>query len=553
MDPARSRLMQDPIWMTTLDGLDFEATGEPIGTPLGSLRTQPGALPGTVRFAGGGLYLSAGPAQRDLTLEPDDGPALQGFLLIRPDDLADIRQLLNHSWRLLPSRRPLGKADIRLIQGFKLMLGSVLLDLTTSLPLGSPTRRPPLRGGGYMAPSNFVLRAGDPEASFIELAEPGMVQAEAPSTDIELTDWGYDPTERVAEERTLASAANARIDLEEAVPGYAPPPVVITARDRDLFARAMLPGGAASALAGAASQLRREADRYVCLARGAEGVVFDAEGRGLNLSHLAGGAALPAGFDARGGKLWMDRALMEKAPRLQGTYAVFYDRCLDNLDYYMPGSIPALYALLRQMPDAIMLLPAGLSRIRSTATLFDHREVLAAAGFARVKVVDNPAALVRVEDLIYLDRPVPAALPGPVLERCRDHVLQLFDGRGEAVRRLYLRPKNSGPPRQAMERFLLSQGFEPVQLDHMPTGRQIDLFRTASFVVGSYGAGLGNILFSTRGLRVLELMDERVFEPFIWRLAGKLGHIYGFLGCAGPAVNDGNFKGLFNTLEAFAL
>jgi capsular polysaccharide biosynthesis protein len=102
-----------------------------------------------------------------------------------------------------------------------------------------------------------------------------------------------------------------------------------------------------------------------------------------------------------------------------------------------------------------------------------------------------------------------------------------------------------------MERLLLQQGFEPINLDHIPMLRQVELFRSAAFVVGSQGSGLSNIMFSPPGLRVLELGEGGQFHPDTWLLATKLGHLHGFLSCGASGVDGGSFSALYATMDSF--
>jgi hypothetical protein len=563
-DVARNRIAQDPIWMTKLDGLDFEVAGDTAQTPLGNLRTVPGGRPGTVRFAAGKQWLTAAPTHHDLTLDYEENQALQTFLLIRPDDLADLRHILSRKWRLQPGRMILEKADIRLAQGFGLNLGNILIDLSTSLPLASDVRVARLRGGAYVPPTSFRIQPGDNFAESIELAEgvtgssSGLGSASASTTaataEIELFPRRRDPTTEVTYEQTLVSAPNARIVLAERANAHMAPPLVISRNDRNLVIDALEHLEATANRDENSLQLRREHNRHVCLGRGAEGLVFDRDGTCTDLAGVRNAELLPAGLRRRNGGLWLDRGVLETAPRLSGTHIVFYDTRLDNFDYWLAGAIPALDILSRHAPrNYRILLPSGLTRIRSHAMLFDHREVMAVLGFGQVPVAESPAPVVLVDDLVYMDKPTPGALPAPLVCEFRDRVLQRFDGRGEPTRRIYLRPAQGGGDRTDMERFLLQQGFEPINLDHTPMMRQVELFRSAAFVVGGQGSGLSNIMFAPPGLRVLELGESGHFHPDNWLLATKLGHLHGFLGCSEGGVDGELFSALFATMDSFRL
>jgi hypothetical protein len=570
---ARNRIAQDPIWMTKLDGLDFEVTGDAAQTPLGNLRMLPGVRPNTVRFAAGKQWLTAAPTHHELTLDYEESQAIQTFLLIRPDDLADLRHILSRKWRLQPGRMILEKADIRLTQGFGLNLGNILIDLSANLPLASDVRAARLRGGAYVPPASFRVQPGDDFAEYIELAEGATTApasashgsashgsashgsaSHAVAAEIELAPRRRDPTTEVAYEQTLVGVPNARIVLADRANPHMAPPLVISRYDRNLVIDALEHMEATSNRDENGLQIRREHSRHVCLGRGAEGLVFDREGTCTDIATVKAAELLPAGLRRRNGALWLDRGVLDTAPRLSGTHIVFYDTRLDNFDYWLAGAIPALDILSRNAPrNYRLLLPSGLTRIRSATMLFDHREVMAVLGFGQVPVAESQAPIVLVDDLVYMDKPTPGALPAQLVCEFRDRVLQRFDGRGEASRRIYLRPAKGGGDRTEMERFLLQQGFEPINLDHIPMMRQVELFRTAAFVVGSQGAGLSNIMFSPPGLRVLELGERGHFHPDNWLLATKLGHLHGYLSCTEAGVDAGSFSALFATMDAFRL
>jgi len=539
-DRVRNRLVQDPIWMTQLDGLDFEAAGDPIATPLGPVQLIPGERPGTVRFGSAGQYLTAAPTKHELALQDDEGQALQTFLLIRPDDLADLRHLLSHRWRVAPSQRLLQKADVSLSPGFSLVLGSLVLDLAACLPLGSQTRQPRDRRGIYVPPPSYTLPLGDPNARSIERTEGG-VAAFVAAPEIELFARRDDPTLMLPVDQTLLTATNAHLRLEEDEYAVIPPPIMMTTRDQTLFGDIVT----RQADPAISTRVRRELSRYVCLARGAEGLVFDRTGVSTDLSALLAAPELPPGFTRHNSRLWLDRTLMDNAPRLSGPHVVFYDSFMLGFEHWMAGAMPALEVLMAQAPRMTpVLLPSGLSGAVGTGVRFDHREVMAASGFSQVRVVESAAPVVLVDDLIYVADPAIGALPRDILREFRDKTLQRLDGRGEPINRIYLKPAQGGPP--AIEQFLLRHGFEPVRLEHMPAMQQLALFRSAAFVVGTFGLGLANILFAPPGLRVLELV-EGDFRPDIWRLAGKMGHIHGLLGLPDTAA----FEDLFAAMEAF--
>ena len=82
---------------------------------------------------------------------------------------------------------------------------------------------------------------------------------------------------------------------------------------------------------------------------------------------------------------------------------------------------------------------------------------------------------------------------------------------------------------QEVEAGLAELGFRAYRLGEMPVAGQARLFADAEVIVGAHGAGLTNMLYSTRAL-VLELFGRNV-RPHFFRLAHVLGLPYRYLLC----------------------
>lgn len=564
VDPARQRLVQDPVWMTAPDGQDFAfdaASPSPLQTALGSLEIEPAGGPSTVRFASQAGYLSATPGKRDLSFEPDEAQSWHSFLLIGADDLADLRHILAHRWRIRPSGQLLEKADVRIMAGFGLALGPYLVELPGGLPFTSYTRRVTPRGTPYLPPASFVVRPGDEMAETIELAD-GTPQTLARSQQFELLPRRAAPPQDVTTREAFMRTASCRFTLPPAAPRYAAPPLVTRARDRDLFVT-WLEGQRAPAIGfiGETFEMRREQRRYVMLTRGAEGVIFDQDGVSVgDVSAIAGLPRLPSGFTQRDGRVWVSRDALEEVPRLDGPLLIFYDRFLDSYARWLTGAMPALDAITRHAPRGVrLLLPSALTRMPRGPVAFEHREVMNLLGFSRLPATEHGADLIWADDVVFPGSTAPDAIPSAQLYDFRDRVLLPHGGPGEPTRRIYIRPAGEDglPHGHEVERTLTQQGFEHVVLEQLSQQQRMDLFREASFVVGAHSESLSDVVFSPPGLRVIELMSDTQFRPDIWKLCGKLGHLHGFLG--GPAEGNAldpdpdRFRDLLSAIESFRL
>jgi hypothetical protein len=569
LDSRRKRLVQDPLWLADPDGVDFSFDAgsiERLKTPLGEMELETAERPGTVRLrTPSGRYLRAVPTHRDLGFDEEEEFDSWGtFLLLGPNDLADLRHILEHRWRMRPSLRLLEKADIRVVPGFGLELGPVNLDLVNCLPLGSYTRRGTLLGGAraYVPPVSFVIRPGDESAESIELAN-SQPKNLTPTLHFELLARRQGAPLEVQTREAFMRGSNCRLTLPPEEARFMAPPIVMRARDQEMFVRHV--GQSPSSpigFGGGTCQMRREPKRYVALSRGCEGLVFDQDGTWSDIDILAETPDLPAGFARRDGRIWIDRDAIHEAPKLEGPLLVFYDGNLHRYTDWLIGALPALDAISRHVPrTSRLLLPGTLLAMQRRATTFNHREMMKLLGFGRLPAVESSADVVWVDDVIFMDRPTPASIPADQLRDFRDRVLQPFGGPGEPSKRIYIKRAGAGAvtDRHEIERFLAGQGFEHVQLEHLTHEAQLRLFQEASFVVGAHGGGLSNLVFSFPGVKVLELMSDEDFQPDFWTLSNKLGHVYGFMGCPTMgAIGDERlmpdvkgFRDLFQTLEAY--
>lgn len=545
--PGRSGLLQEPIWLTEADGLDFDISGQPdLGGP--ALEIKQGDADGLVHVQQDGLFLSAAPSRQELAYDAVDRHNWETFLLVAPNDLADLRQILANRWKARPGLRVLEKSDIRMGAGFVLEIGTATVTLATGLPLHSYARRraiprlldestgavpgaPPLPG--YQPPGSFVVAPGD---EFLE----EIVLADAPAGEGVLeVELRARRAPRVLAAVTSFDAFRRDRDCELVLKGetaFAYPPMVACDADRAMVSAWL---AANPAPEPGRTVLRRQQRRHVVLAAGGEGCVFDRDGTENDPGLLASEPWLPSGFARRDGRIFVDAEMLTQAPKLAGTCLVFTDSRLDDYPRFLLGSLPWLDAMIAAAPPgARLLIPPALTPQHAASHAFDHRALMGLLGYGEVPVVESGAAIVWGDDVVFAAGE-PAALPGERLRVFRDRVLKHLGpppGPPAATerRRLYL-PAQQSPQADDAGLFLATLGLETVHLSQLAMEQRIRLFREAGLVVSDSAAILADILFCHPGTRVLEIMSEGDFAPGIWQLAEKLGHVHGVLSVSGDA------------------
>lgn len=77
--------------------------------------------------------------------------------------------------------------------------------------------------------------------------------------------------------------------------------------------------------------------------------------------------------------------------------------------------------------------------------------------------------------------------------------------------------------------MLERHGFETVHPETLGVAEQMELFAGAEAVLGSWGSGLTNLIFSPPGTLVIELQPEDVGyggNAFVWNIASIRGQPY---------------------------
>ncbi len=549
--PSRSGLMQEPVWLTAADSLDFDL--DTIPSVDQRLIVEQAETPGAIHIQQDGFYLSAAPSRRELTFDAAERLSWETFLLLEPSDLADLRHILAHRWKLRPGSGVMEKSDIRLVQGFVLELGGIQVNLAGRLPLQSYARRRPVprltyepatsretetaaqAAPDYTPPASFVIQPGHELAEEITLADGSGAEG---GYEMELRPRR---APKILPHAHTAEQFRGLRDCDFPLAGetsFAYPPLVAGDTDRTMVARFLQASPDTMHDNGGLLTLRRERKRHVLLAAGGEGTVFDRDGAENDRGLLQNAPFLPSGFAKRDGHVWVDMDVLGQAPKIAGTCLVFYDASLDDYAHFLLGSLAALDAMEQYAsPGARLLLPPSISGAPSIALPqagngFDHRTLMNLLGFGELPAIESMAPVVWTDDAIF---PVfdLATIPGDRLRRLRARIQPALPQPQDAAAipeiqtRLLL---SKDVPPSVLADPLVRGGFQAHDVAQLTLEQRIHLMRSAEFVVAADTEILTDILFCKAGTKILQILPDAVFDPTIWSLSHKLGLTYGVLG-----------------------
>jgi Glycosyltransferase 61 len=175
-----------------------------------------------------------------------------------------------------------------------------------------------------------------------------------------------------------------------------------------------------------------------------------------------------------------------------------------------------------------------------------QREALVLAGVPAERILTIPRRrLVRFPEVLAVSRGmsrIPELIPDAV-SKLAELVRSIPHGdRGADIpacpRRLFVSRSLVKQRHMSNEAELLPvlarHGFETVHPQTLSLSEQIELFANAEVVVGSWGSGLTNLIFSPPGTIVLELQPEDVDfggNAFVWNLASIRGQRFAQVVC----------------------
>lgn len=279
---------------------------------------------------------------------------------------------------------------------------------------------------------------------------------------------------------------------------------------------------------------------YVWFGPGVDGIALTAEGRPV---------AETAMF-ARGDAT-VSEARLREAIDVAEDWVTVVDCGWDNHYHLLTLAMPKLPFARRHLPEAALVLPARRPTPAADGrpAMLDQLLALDPDG-GRIRPVADGLYRPRNLHLIWPNHSQAAAL------HLHDETFAYFDTLAQAASAA---PARGGPQRifiervrdtrlldpyaiRSLDRLLAAHGFEKVRLEQLDMAGQIRLFAGATHVVAAHGAGLSNIVFGSRRLRVLELNLDLdgggTLRPWFLLLAAGRGQHYQYLNASACELAD---------------
>jgi hypothetical protein len=471
---------------------------------------------GAVHLVRGSQYLCVEPAGAFPAFDRKAGGKWESFLALTDAEASALRALLGGAWHPEDADEDAAAPlPIALDPGFVLVVGSERLDLTV--------RRPVHADDGAMlipwpeGPARLRQRAAREAANEIHLRRTPAAGLARP----------------VASEAEFHAAAPTRLLLPASEELYFPPLTAAIA-DRDWALEHAWPAPPQPGRHRCQSSVVHEAHKFVLLARGVEGMVFDPAGISSEAGYLSNIAAnLPRHFAREGDEIFLSAAALQDAAVLRGPHAVFYGGNLVNRYHWMiDGLVPLVMLHPFLPPETTLLLPATLPALSGSAG-FDHLDLLEAFGCGDMRRVAPASQVCFVEQVFRPDHCFVHQMPAAALQAARALVFARLPPAGPPTRRVLLAPRapRDFSNRAVVEQIATKAGLEIVDFEALDLTAQIDLFRHARLIVATHGGALAHLLFCPPGGAVLELSPACQFRPHFSQLAGKLGLLHAVLPC----------------------
>jgi hypothetical protein len=188
--------------------------------------------------------------------------------------------------------------------------------------------------------------------------------------------------------------------------------------------------------------LVRRSDQYVSMARSSEGSAFVRSGVTRAFQYLHRIPPIPwMSPDAE--SVWVDEAHLERAPRREKSYLVFFNGNMQNYYHWMAEGLLSRHILSQAMgPDPALHIALPKSLLDSA--VLEHRGSIRAVGLDHYPIEEVDTDLLRVREGIWVDSDLPRLMPARCLKDFQRSVaIRYAGGREPRDKRLLVQRKRA--------------------------------------------------------------------------------------------------------------
>lgn len=200
------------------------------------------------------------------------------------------------------------------------------------------------------------------------------------------------------------------------------------------------------------------------------------------------------------------KLLLNKVVKINGDCIVAHNSYFQNYYHWLLEAVPRLFLLKDKAPQLKLILNANSPNfIKQYVSLFGFKEI--------VYLQDDVMAKVdQITFTSFTSRGL--AMYEPVI---RDMVKWLFQKNNiqensNPTKNIFITRKSAKYRRLINEPeiidYLSSKGFEIVTLENLSVKEQMQLFADAKNVIGTQGAGMANMIYSTHGKMLMTIIHE---------------------------------------------
>lgn len=200
------------------------------------------------------------------------------------------------------------------------------------------------------------------------------------------------------------------------------------------------------------------------------------------------------------------KLLLNKIIKVKGDCTVAHNSYFQNYYHWLLEAVPRLFLIKDKAPELTLILNANSPGfVKQYISLFDFKEI--------IYIEDDK--LVKADKIIfptYTSRGL--AMYEPITQNMVQWLLAKnnIQQNSNPTKNIFITRKNAKYRRLLNEdevvAYLSSKGFEIVTLENLTVKEQMQLFADSKCVIGTQGAGMANMIYSTHGQLLITIIHE---------------------------------------------